>query len=548
VNETTSENSLRDYLRILLRRKWIVILTVVAALGSAVVFTTLATKVYASSADVWITDPAAGSVFNIDVINGLLAGRDLQTQIEVLKSRPLRSAVEKKLGSRARLLGAISVVEVGTTDVARIRAESRVPSVARDGADAYASVYIEQRTRQSVDALANAANELQAKSTEKQVEIADLDTQISRLQSAPKPDTATIQSLQARRSDAQTQYSTYRDTLDKLQVDAAVRSGGAQLVAGAELPGVPVRPTPIRNAALALALGVLIGIGLAFLFEFLDDTIKSPDDLERHAPGVAFLGAIPAVSDWRNRERAQVVTIDAPRSPAAEAYRALRTSVQFVALRQPLQTLLLTSPMSSEGKSTTITNLGVILARSGKDVVIVDCDLRRPRLHDFFGLDNAVGFTSVLLGDEPLSAALRTVDIGTGGSLRVLPSGALPPNPSELLGTNRVAELLTALQGTADIVLIDSPPLLPVTDALVLSRRVDGVLLVATAGLTSRRYLARGVGMLAHAEAPIIGTTLNAVTSEAGYGAEYGYSYYRQDVDVSRGRSGGRRSKVARGG
>jgi non-specific protein-tyrosine kinase len=134
-----------------------------------------------------------------------------------------------------------------------------------------------------------------------------------------------------------------------------------------------------------------------------------------------------------------------------------------------------------------------------------------------------------LLGDEPLSSALRTVDIGPGGSLRVLPSGPLPPNPSELLGTNRVADLLTALQGSAEIVLVDSPPLLPVTDALVLSRRVDGVLLVVTAGLTSRRHLSRSVALLEHADAPIIGITLNAVSAEGGYGADYGYSYYRQE-------------------
>jgi non-specific protein-tyrosine kinase len=218
----------------------------------------------------------------------------------------------------------------------------------------------------------------------------------------------------------------------------------------------------------------------------------------------------------------------------SEAYRALRTSVQFVALRQPLQTLLMTSPKSSEGKTTTISNLSVTLARSGKNVVVVDCDLRRPRLHEFFDVSNEVGFTSVLLGDEPLLSALQRVDIGAGGTLSVLPSGPLPPNPSELLGTNRVAELLTSLQATADIVLIDSPPLLPVTDALVLSRRVDGVLLVTTAGVTTRRDLARSVGLLHHAEAPIIGIALNAVSADADYGGDYGYSYYHSDAPTTR--------------
>jgi len=334
-----------------------------------------------------------------------------------------------------------------------------------------------------------------------------------------------------------TQYSTYRDKYDQLQVDTSLQHAGASLVESASLPGIPVRPTPIRNALLAVLLGLFVGVGLAFLFEYLDDSVKSPDDLERHAPGLPFLGAIPTVSDWRNRDRARAITLEAPHSPASEAYRALRTSVQFVGLRQPLQTLLLTSPMTSEGKTTTIANLAVTLARSGKDVTVVDCDLRRPRLHAFFDVPNEIGFTSVLLGDAPLAAALRIVSAGSGGgALRVLTSGPLPPNPSELLGTNRVTELLTALQAMSDIVLIDSPPLIPVTDALVLSRRVDGVLLVVTSAVTSRRNVTRSVGLLEQAEAPTIGIALNAVSEESGYGGEYGYSYYRQEEPTSRRR------------
>lgn len=529
MDEARSELEIREYLRLLNRRKWIIIFTVLAALGSAVAISTLSHKVYATDAQVLVADPTEGSVFNVNVLAGLLSGRDLQTQIQILSSKPIRDAVANQLGSRAELIGSVKVSQIGTTSVIRVRVESTVPSVARDGANALAHTYIERRTHEAVNALLTTGDTLRKSIDDKKKTIDDLDTQIKALQSQSKPDTVQIQSLQAQRDDAQSQLSNYRDKYDQLQVDASLRSGGAQLVAAAPLPSVPVRPRPIRNAVLALMLGLFVGVGLAFLFEFLDDTVKTPDDLERHAPTVAFLGAIPMVAEWRNRDRARAVTLESPQSPASEAYRSLRTSVQFVALRQPLQTLLLTSPMSAEGKSTTIANLGVTLARSGKEVVIVDCDLRRPRLHNFFGFDSGTGFTSVLLGEEPLSTALRRIDIGAPGSLRLLPSGALPPNPSELLGTNRVAELLTALQGIAEIVLIDSPPLLPVTDALVLSRRVDGVLLVATAGLTSRRHLARCVALLDQAEAPIIGVTLNSVSSEAGYGDHYGYHYYRQE-------------------
>jgi non-specific protein-tyrosine kinase len=535
VDEARSELEFREYLRVLNRRKWIIILTILAAVGSAVAISTLSDKVYSTDAQVLVADPTEGSVFNVNVLTGLLSGRDLQTQIQILGSKPLHDQVRRQLGSRASFIGHTTVSQIGATSVIRVRVESTIPSVARDAANALARTYIDRRTHEAVATLIEAGDTLRKSIDEKKSEIADLDAQLARASAPPKSDTAQVESLQAQRDNAQRLLSTFEDKYDQLQVDASLRSGGAQLVSAAALPSIPVRPRPIRNAALAIALGLFVGVGLAFLFEFLDDTVKSPDDIERHAPNLAFLGAIPAVADWRNRDRARAITLEAPHSPISEAYRSLRTSVQFVALRQPLQTLLLTSPMSSEGKSTTIANLGVTLARSGRDVVLVDCDLRRPRLHQFFGVDNGTGFTSVLLGEEPITTALRRIDIGTSGSLRLLPSGALPPNPSELLGTNRVAELLTALQAAAEIVLIDSPPLLPVTDALVLSRRVDGVLLVATAGLTSRRHLARSVALLSHAEAPIIGVTLNAVSAEAGYGDHYGY-YYREDASPKRRR------------
>jgi non-specific protein-tyrosine kinase len=230
-----------------------------------------------------------------------------------------------------------------------------------------------------------------------------------------------------------------------------------------------------------------------------------------------------------------VSTID-PKAPAAEAYRSLRTSVQFAALDRPLRTLHVTSPSPSEGKTTTLTNLGVALAQVGQRVIIVCCDLRRPRLHEFFGMSNELGFTSVLLGHVPAANALQDVP-GVKG-LKILPSGPLPPNPSELLSSPRAAEVLVALQGLADFVLVDSPPVIPVTDAAVLSGLVDATLVVATAGLTTRRQLRQAIETLEQVDAPILGTVLNRVGSGDSYG--YGrYRYYRYE------RQAGRRWRLA---
>jgi capsular exopolysaccharide synthesis family protein len=184
----------------------------------------------------------------------------------------------------------------------------------------------------------------------------------------------------------------------------------------------------------------------------------------------------------------------------------------------------ITSPSAAEGKSTTIANLAVALANAGQRVTVVDADLRRPRIHHFFGLKNDEGLTSVLLGATPLSMALQRVD-GVAG-LTLLASGPIPPNPSELLSGEHCADVLRALLGSADYVLIDCPPVLPVTDATVLSSRVDGTLLVATANETSQKALRHARETLARVNAPLLGVVFNGVTESTGYGYSYSYRYY----------------------
>ncbi|HZJ26663.1 MAG TPA: CpsD/CapB family tyrosine-protein kinase, partial [Acidimicrobiia bacterium] len=258
--------------------------------------------------------------------------------------------------------------------------------------------------------------------------------------------------------------------------------------------------------------------------ESLDDSIKTPDDLERHADGIPFLGDLPRADTKRSGDRV-LVALDDPDSVPAEAFRSLRTSLQVVQLRQPLQTLLITSAASGEGKSTVAANLAVTLARANKKVVLVDLDLRKPTIAQIFGLPPDQGFSSVLLGEREVEDAMFTVAVQPGTPLRVLPAGTAPANPSELLGTKWLGELLARIRTEADIVLIDSPPLLRVTDSMVLAPQVDGVLLVTRSGVTSQRSLTRATGMLAQAGAPTIGAVLNDVHGRAGYGYGYGDGY-----------------------
>lgn len=528
--EPTTESTLRDYARVLLRRKWLVMVAVVMAVGVAVALSLVSTKIYAATSQ--ILAESSGGVFTQDgqVVSDAAS---VATQVEVIKSRPVSAEVAERLGERAKLVSAVRVNAVGGTRVISITVESSEPEVAREAATAYAEVYVEQRRIAAVDAIQETGRVLLQRAQEAKARLDDLDNQIANNRSP-----AEAQTLRTERETVAAQYALYQQRYDESGVDAPLARGGVQLLQPAALPDNPVRPQPVRNGILALALGLFVGAGAAFLFEYLDDTVKTSEDIERHTKGKGILGSIPAVTDWRNRDMARLITVEDPTAPISEAYRSVRTSLQFIGLRQPLRTLLVTSPMAAEGKTTTLANLAVTLARSGNRVICVDCDLRRPRLHTFFGLTPTTGFTSVLLGDQPLSASLQQVTVAGGGSLRVLAAGPLPPNPAELLGTARVSELLAAVGADADIVLIDAPPLLPITDAVVLSSRVDGVVVVATAQVTSRRHLTRAIELLDQAGAETVGIVFNGVSTEEGYG----YSYYHRYGGGGREE---RRSRVA---
>ena len=460
--------ALRSIADILLRRGWLVLVAIVVAVGVALALSFASTDIYAATSRV-VAEPQGAAVTDDGRV--VADPSTTATHVELIKSTAVGAEVAKRLGGAAQAVSGVRVKAIGHSHVISITVESSQPGVARDAANFYADVYIEQRKA--------TADELLKKTGE---------TLARQLQDAK----ADVNSRDARIAIA-------------AGVNAHVTSGTVRLVEAAQLPTAPVRPRPLRNALMALLLGAIIGALAAFVFDHFDDIVKTADDVRRHAPAHPILAAIPAETDSRRGGSTGLITIEEPSSAIAEAYRSLRTSVQLVAHHQPLRTLLITSPSGAEGKTRTIANLGVAFARAGRRVVCVDCDLRAPRLHEFFGLASITGFTTVLLGDQPLSACVQPVSIVGGGQLRVLAAGPLPPNPAELLSTRRVDELLTAIAADADIVLIDAPPIRAAADAVVLSQRVDGVLLVATAHGTSRGHLSKATELLTRAGAPTVG-------------------------------------------
>jgi len=508
-----AEPDLRSYLQVLSRRKWIIIWTTVAVTAAALAFSLVSAKKYTATADV-LLQPSQSLATNSNSPSATLTPTDVATQIQLVTSAPVKEAVAKALRVPILEVPKVSVTEVGLTNVIAVAATDADAARAARIANSFANNYINIEQQQEVASLLAAASQIESKISSLDTQIATLDTQLA---TAPPGQQA---SLQAQRTALVNQEAAFKGEQAQFQVNSALQNGGATVATPAVKPISPSSPRPKRNLALGFALGLILGVGLAFGREYLDDSIRTKEDLEKASGDLSVLGLIPEVTSWKDAETPRLVSSVAPNSRVAEAYRSLRTSIQFVSLDRPVRIIQVTSPVAQEGKSTTLSNLGVVLAQNGQRVVMVCCDLRRPRLHTFFGQDNKVGFTSVLLGQTSLSEAVVPA-LPDQDHLWLLASGPEPPNPSELLASPLAGEVLRTLASEFDVVLVDSPPVLPVTDAAVLSAHVDAVFVVAVAGLTGGKALRHTLETLNQVNAPVVGTVLNGVTKGGGV---YGYS------------------------
>jgi succinoglycan biosynthesis transport protein ExoP len=487
---------LRDYLAIVWRHRWMVLAVVVVATAASVALSMTQSPRYRASAEVLVRQPpTATSLGNAGVV---LSPRALENELQTARGSALQRQVRDVVGQEPDL----EVRATDESDVFSFRAESSDAERAAEAANAYSLAYI---LHQSADLVSD--YEARAEIVEGRIDEVE-----DQLEAGEGDATA----LEAQKDD-------YERELEDLRVSMELaRTSGSQVIDAAGVPGTPFSPTPVRNGIFACLLGLLIGVGLSLLRENLDVTLRTPEDLTGIVGGPA-LAVIPTIAGWRDEDSVQVVTRDRPHAPAAEAYRGLRTTVQFLGLDDPLRTVQLTSARPGDGKTTTAVNLAVVSARAGQRVVLVDCDLRKPRIHKFFGLDNKLGFTSLLLGEANGDVANP---IEGEPNLVVITSGPIPPDPSELLSSPRARQTLARLSSAADLVLVDSPPVLAVSDPLVISGLVDGVVLVAAAGSTDTRQVGRAVEQLRQVDAPLLGAVLNRFnpTKAAGYG-HYSYSY-----------------------
>ncbi len=355
-------------------------------------------------------------------------------------------------------------------------------------------------------------------------------------------------------------YTLLQTRLQEARIAQAVEDPTVRVVDPAVLPVEPIKPRTNLNLALALVLGGMLGVGFAFTREYLDDSVHTKEDIQAASGGAPVLGLIPKIRgagvtngqrERRKRKLAAPSTLDAlegrlvtgrdPRNPVSEAYRSFRTNITFANPDKPAKTLVFTSPLPQDGKSTTAANLAITMAQQGTRVLLVDADLRRGVLNSVFGKERTPGLSDLLLGGIGLKDALQVVDLGESGSLDFLPTGTLPPNPAELLGSQRMKELLGHLGGLYDLIILDTPPLTVVTDAAVLGTKADGVILVARANATDKGAVTYAVEQLRNVRAKVLGSVLNDVDfrRDGRYSSTYGrygyyYQYYYGDADKKR--------------
>lgn len=506
-----------DYVEIFRRRLLAIVVVLVLFLGLGLGIDLTSTKVYTSSASLGLLSQ------NVSSYNGILelTAQDIATDIQLVQSRVLQHLASGILKQNAALP---SVKEVGQTTIVTISVSSTNPTFAAAAANAYATSYVNYTT-----ALYNNqfTKELSVLDTSRQ----DLSTQIAALQAqlaVTKASTTTAQSLNNQLNNLSAQLATVNSSITQLELDKSQVRSGAYVAGVATAPTAPSSPKLQLDLSIGGVLGVILGLVLAIVLELFDDRIRDRDSLVTTLKGVNILGEIPRIEEGKGLPANAIVSEKLPKSIAAESYRNFRTSVQYLTYTSETDKVIqITSALQGEGKSTTAINLAVTLAQNGQRVVIVDCDMRRPTIHKYFGLDNSVGLSTTLKGDVDTSEVLTPTQ--ADAHLVCVPSGPNPTNPSELLSSKAMRDLLDRLRNDFDYVILDSPALLPVADSLLLAQLSDVVIVVIRMMKTRTRALSSTLERLQSVNAPVRGTVLNdSFKRLIGYG-RYGNYGYGQD-------------------
>ena len=553
---------LLGYWKVIKKRLWLILLLMAVSAASAAYYSSQQVPLYSATTTLFLNPRAPSAVLPYQATQP--AESLASTYAELMRTRSFASMVAKELDaamSEDEILASLSTAWTKDTQFFRITAIRPGPQQSQSLANAAARTLIaENLARQLAELQQIEAQRDPTKSLERQRllelqealqeqlayygdRIANLEAEIAEAEGMP-PSEDTDQRILRLRQEMISNQTLRVDVLGSLvQAQSALASNGASassfdtavVVDAALLPRSPLPPRIPQAILLAMISSLGLGMGLAYLLEYLDYTIKTPEELDA-VYGLGTLGVIGTIKGGQEEGggREQIAVLSEPRSSISEAFRALRTNIRFASSGEPVRSLLVTSAAPLEGKTLTAANLAVCLAQEGTRVILVDADLRKPRLHNVFGLRKAPGFTNLIIDqvDDDIDEYLQRTELDT---LRVLTCGILPPNPAELLASRRTEQVMEQLQAQADIVIYDSPPAATVTDAVILATRVDGVLPVVRAGGTRRDVVRQGKIALEKVDAPILGPVLNRVSlSDLGYYSYYYYHYYGEDGEPTR--------------
>lgn len=509
------EIDLSQYLRLLRKWAWLIVACTLLASISAFVVSSLMAPVYQAKTTLLISAPPSNK--QSDYNDFLLSERLAKTYAEMVTKRPVLAEVVNTLqlpDTPDELAKRVKVQQTSNTLLIEVSVEDTSPGMAATIANTLVEKFIAQVQVLQSQRYAESKKSLNAQIEQLQADMAQIQEQLQSL-GPNDPQRAQLETILAQNHQT---YNALLQNLEDLKISEAQSSTSIYQVEPATPPERPVRPRKLLNTVLAGVVGAMLAIGAIFLIQALDKSIHTPEEVQS-LYGLPVLGLIPDLHPG-NKNGQGPVKIE-PRSPAAEALRSLRANLEFVSPDHPLQAILVTSPEPGEGKSFITYGIAQILAQAGRKTIMVDCDLRKPTLHTKVEMRNRQGLSDVFRG-KALTQVIQSVN----DNLDIITSGPLPPNPSELLSSEKMSNIIAELKNRYDMVVIDAPPGF-ISDTAFLARQVDGVTVVMQPGVTNRQLGLQLMEQLRRANARLVGVIFNRVTHQNGYGYYYYDKYNR---------------------
>jgi polysaccharide biosynthesis transport protein len=503
---------LRHYLTILGRRKRVILITLVLTLIVTIAGTLVLPRKYQASTTLRVATAGRGYAEGVGYDDVTYADRLMLTYSKIAVSEPVLTQLTEKLGLAAP--PKVDVEIVANTELMKITVENKDPVLAKNAANTLTDILINDFRDVYTKGGKTAQEILSEQIAKTQDELSQARAKYDELVAKPTPDADQVRAARQIIALKEDTYNRLVEQYEQSRVTEALRAGTVSIAELAVVPKNPSEPQAGLNIALGLLIGLMGGIGMAFLFENLDTKLYTVKQIEE-ATELAVTGKIP----YAGRMGQERFFINDPRQE--EAFRRLRTNLFTIEQDPPLRTLLVTSAEPGEGKSTVVVNLARAIAQSGRMVIVVDCDLRAPTMHKAFGLSNDVGLSDVLQYQANLEIAVR---FSNTPGVFVLTSGTLPPNPAEMVGSSHMTALIRQLAQQFDVVLLDTPALLAVTDAAVLAPAVDGVLLVVRRAQAQQEAVHATREQLANVKARLVGLVVNGVEQD------HAYYYYHQTM------------------